>query len=74
MNQNLQPKIKLNNGHLIPQLGLGVCKASLMVTKLLLVKEFKMVSRLLAVNVIASFLPLKFSMVIKEIMISFGKQ
>ena len=33
MNQNLQPKIKLNNGHLIPQLGLGVWKASLAETQ-----------------------------------------
>ncbi|MBB1078666.1 aldo/keto reductase [Limosilactobacillus sp. STM2_1] len=29
MNQNFQPKIKLNNGLLIPQLGLGVWKTSL---------------------------------------------
>ncbi len=33
MKQNLQPKIKLNNGHLIPQLGLGVWKASLAETQ-----------------------------------------
>ena len=33
MNQNLQPKIKLNNDHLIPQLGLGVWKASLAETQ-----------------------------------------
>ena len=33
MNQNLQPKIKLNNGHLISQLGLGVWKASLAETQ-----------------------------------------
>lgn len=33
MNQNLQPKIKLNNGHLIPQLGLGVWTASLAETQ-----------------------------------------
>lgn len=33
MNKNLQPKIKLNNGHLIPQLGLGVWKTSLTETE-----------------------------------------
>lgn len=33
MNHNLQPKIKLNNGLLIPQLGLGVWKTSLNETR-----------------------------------------